>query len=325
MFAAFSLPTAAKATECGLSCCIAGAAEGIGAGGKGLNLSIQYEWMRMGTIMEGTSERSSSEVFNNTMYTMVPEEMIMEKMSANIAYGLNEKVSLLASIPYIKNDMDMLMDMGMMGIKPMDMDTVEGVGDVSLMGFFKLYADRDMAPTERVTLGVGLKTPTGKDNDRENGNLMHMMMQRGTGSWDPLIALNGMKAFGKTYLIGTFTYQYTTENDRGYEVGDRLSLDITGKRMLTDLFNVSLAVNYVHTDKDKTDGSGNYQDPMSMVDNVANTGLDAYFVTPSVEFKPAVGSPFSFKASAKIPVRQDVNGMQLVTDDWYVINAGYRF
>lgn len=327
MFAAFSLPTAADATECGLSCCIAGAAEGIGAGGKGLNLSIQYEWMKMGTILDGTSEKSPDRVLDETAAMMysVPKEMIMQKMSVNIAYGLNEKVSLLASIPYVKNEMDMRMK-NMMTRSDMSMDTVEGVGDVSLMGFFKLYADRDMAPTERVTLGVGLKTPTGKDNDRENGNLMHMMMQRGTGSWDPLLALNGMKAFGKTYLIGTFTYQYTTENDRGYEVGDRLSFDITGKRMLTDLFNISLALNYVHTDKDKTDGSGNYQNPMmSMVDNVENTGLDAYFITPGLEFKPAVGSPFSFKASAKIPVRQDVNGMQLVMDDWYVINAGYRF
>jgi len=318
-------PVEVNASECGLSCCIAGAAEGIGAGGRGFYVGLQYEWMKMGTLLEGTRERNSGEALSS--YMMVPDKMIMQKMTANIAYGFNERASLLVSIPYVKNEMDMFMKKMMpMTVMKMEMDDVEGVGDVTVMGVFKLYADRDMAPTKRLSFGIGLKTPTGRDDERnDNGSLVHMMMQPGTGSWDPVFVINGMKAFGKNYLLGTATYQYTTENNRGYEVGDRLSIDITGKRRMSDLLNLALALNYVHTERDQTDGSGNYQNAMSMVDNVKNTGLDAYFLTPAVEFKPSAGSRWNFKVSARIPVHQDVNGMQLVTDDWYVINAGYRF
>lgn len=331
------LPEKAAASECGLSCCIAGAAEGIGAGGKGLNVNLQYEWMKMGMLLEGKDEKSPDEILSTKMMFSVPTEMIMQKMTANLAYGLNEKVSLLASIPYVRNDMDMKMKMSMPMpmTSDMTMDTIEGLGDVTLMAFYRIYADADTAPTVRITAGAGVKAPTGEYEKRENGELVHMMMQPGTGSWDPLLVINGMKAFGRTYLLGTATYQFTTENDRGYEVGDRLTVDIAGKYRLTDLFNLTLALNYVHSDKDKTDGSidpqspaarVNYQNPMmSLMDNVENTGLDSYFISPGLEFKPSAGSPWAFNASAKIPVYQKANGTQLVTDSWYVANASYRF
>lgn len=329
-----NFPAKVSAMECGLSCCIAGAAEGIGAGGRGFNVGLQYEYMKMETILQGTDEKSPNEILatKGNMYK-VPTEMIMQKLTANVAYGLNEKASFLASIPYIKNDMDMRMNM-VMGTKDMTMDTIEGMGDITLMGFYKLFADRNIAPTERITIGAGIKMPTGEYEERtKSGSLVHMMMQRGSGSWDPVLLINGMKAFGKTYLLGTVTYQFTTDNDRGYEIGDKLSIDITAKHRLTDLFNAWLALNYIHADSDKTDGSidaqtgkVNYQDSMmSMIDNVANTGLESYFLTPGIEFKPSAGSSWSFKASAKIPVYQDVNGVQQVTDDWYLINANYRF
>lgn len=325
------IPSRSTASECGLSCCIAGAAEGIGAGGKGFNVSLQYEWMKMKDIMEGSSEKSYDYALSK--YMTIPTEMIMQKTTLNVAYGLNEEVSLLASIPYIKNDMDMRMKMMSM-TTDMTMDTVDGIGDITLMAFYKLHADRDIAPTERITIGAGIKVPTGDYEARENGELVHMMMQAGTGSWDPVFVINGMKAWGRTYLLTTVTYQLTTENDRGYEVGDRLTIDITGKHRVTDLFNVSLALNYIHSKRDKTDGSidpsspsgrVNYQNPSSMLDNVENTGLDSYFITPGIEFKPSPGSPWTFNASAKFPIYQDVNGIQQVTNDWYIVNATYRF
>lgn len=331
----FLTPAISSATECGLSCCIAGAAEGMGAGGKGLNIDLQYEWMKMDTILDGSSEVSPNEVLESKMGTMfmVPTEMIMKKLTANIAYGINKKTSILVSIPYVENDMDMRRS-NMMGMKPYtdrSMDTVDDLGDVTLMAFRTVHIDRNIAPTERLTIGVGVKTPTGEYEEKNSmgTDYVHMMMQPGTGSWDPIVLVNAMKKFGNTYLLGTVTYQFTTENDHDYEVGNKLSIDITAKRQLTDLFNGTLALNYVHADQDKAkiqaDGF-DYQNPMmSLIDNTDNTGLTSYFITPGIEFKPAAGSPWTFKARARIPVSQDVKGIQQVTDNWYVLNAGYRF
>jgi hypothetical protein len=78
----------------------------------------------------------------------------------------------------------------------MKMDTVEGPGDMTLMGLYTLLADELLNPTKKLTLGLGVKTPTGENDEMtESGTLVHAMMQPGTGSWDPLFLVNYMRSF----------------------------------------------------------------------------------------------------------------------------------
>ena len=58
------------------------------------------------------------------------------------------------------------------------------------MGLYRLYEDRDIRPMNVVTIGFGIKTPTGSSTERRaDGTLIHAHMQPGTGSWDPLLSL----------------------------------------------------------------------------------------------------------------------------------------
>lgn len=309
---------ALAAGECGLSCCLAGAAtSGVTLAGK-FGLSVQYEYSAMKTIKEGTDEVSPDEVISRKWMIggsySVPTEMTMEKLSFVGAYPATDKLHLIAVVPYIRNNMDMRMKDSMGMLMDRKMDTIEGLGDVTVMGLYTAYSDAPVRPRQRVTIGLGVKTPTGVSNETTStGTLVHAMMQAGSGSWDPLFMLNYMKAYYPLVLQGNIFYHLTTKGNEGYEFGDQLSLDLIARYQVQRFTNVGLEINGIHTAKDK-DHDGKFSKPAtSMVDNITHTGLTSVFVTPVVQFKiPKTGGSAELKY--QLPIYQEVNGIQQVLD-----------
>ncbi len=338
----------AQGSECGLSCCIAAGVEGVGSA-TGLSVTTQYEWMDMKTIRRGTSSLSpAGAIAGNlasrpamSMYT-VPTRMVMQKISANVGYRMNEDDALVLTVPYIINDMDMLMGMKTMGgitYKPMKMDTISGLGDISLVYLHDVYKDADIRTRVRFTVGIGVKAPTGSHTSRNRKReLVHMMMQAGTGSWDALLYASGTLAFGEHedggaqwLLLPSLTYQMNGRNDLGYKVGDRLNYDVSARYRLTSTFNLKLDMNGIWAAHDSTDGTIDtvsglvaYQNPMmSMIDNVANTGISSIFLSPGFQW---VASPsVILSGEYRLPVYQNARGIQQVTDNWYFLRAAFRF
>lgn len=325
------------ASECGLSCCIAAGVEGVGSA-TGFSLTMQYDIMNMETILQGTNELTPDQARTITVPNQaVPTKMVMQKISTNIAYRMDEDNAFLLTVPYIINDMDMLNPAGM----PMTMNTISGLGDASLVYLRDIYKDAPMRTRKRFSVGVGVKAPTGDNESRNNGGeLVHMMMQAGTGSWDFVLLANGTLGFGshedggaQWLLSPSLMYQINTRNDLGYKVGDRLNYDLSGRYRLTSMFNVKLDLNGVWAGKDSTDGTIDpvspggrvaYQNPMmSLIDNVQNTGLNSLFISPGLQW--VVTPSFIVSGEYRIPVYQDVTGIQQVTDNWLFLRASVRF
>ena len=345
---AITVPTHAVASECGLSCCIAAGVEGVGSA-TGFTVSVQYDSMNMKSILQGTTKVSPEQVIQTTlagkagMY-MVPTRMVMSKISTNISYRMDEDNAFILSAPYVINDMDMRMGMKMMPASPivysnMTMDTIKGIGDVSLLYLRDIYKDAEMRTRQRFSVGVGVKAPTGNHKHRNaSGGLIHMMMQAGTGSWDGILLANGTLGFGEhedggaQWLISpSVMYQLNTRNDLGYKVGDRLNYDISTRYRVSSDFNVKVDLNGVWSGRDSTDGT---LDPVkgttayqnvntSMIDNVANTGINSMFISPGVQW--VVSPEFIVSGEYRIPVYQNTNGFQQVTDNWFFLRASYRF
>src|SRR3989304_2969845 len=308
----FSLASGYKSTvfavgECGLSCCIGGAATSGVTLAEHIGLSLQYEYSQMETIKDGNSNISPDEVINNNWMMggsySVPTKMTMQKMSLVAAYPATEKFQVLGILPYIKNDMVMRMKNSMGMTMNHTMDTVDGIGDITLIGLYTAYTDAPVRPTKRLTLGAGLKTPTGKNNERTS-----------TGS-----LVNYMRAYYPLILQANMFYHLTTEGDEGYEVGDQLSLDLIARYQAANYVNIGLELNGIHSAEDE-DHDGNFSKPAtSMVDNTDNTGLDSIFLTPGVQIKiPGTGGSADLKY--QVPVYQKVNGIQQVTD-WKVLTS----
>lgn len=303
--------------ECGLSCCIAGATTSGVTLAENFGLSLVYEYAYMETIRNGTDEVSPNEAIavnqSGGNYS-VPTEMRMQKLSLVGVLPVNERFQLLASVPYIINDMDMRSKNGMMTMD-MSMDQVTGLGDMTLMGLYTLYADAPVRPGHRLTVGFGVKAPTGQTDVRKsNGALVHAMMQPGSGSWDPLFMVNYTRGLYPLVLQANLFYQLTTEGFNGYEYGDKLTFDVAAKYQASRYVNLGLEVNGIHSEKD-VDHDGRYsaKAATSMADNPEFTGLDSVFVSPVVQVKiPNSGGSAEFKY--QVPVYQDVNGFQQVVD-----------
>jgi len=337
-----------QASECGLSCCIAAGVDGVGSN-VGLTLSLQYDTMYMKTNKQGTSSLAPATIISNELAGRagsyaVSTNMTMQKIAANLSYRMDEDNAFIMTLPYVMNDMDMLMGMKMMPGSPimyrnMTMETIQGLGDVSLLYMRDLYKDRDVRTRQRLSIGVGVKAPTGKSRARNaRGNLVHMMMQTGTSTWDGILNANGTFAFGEhedggaLFLLSpSLFYQFNTRNSLGYKVGNRLNYDLSGRYRVTSTFNVKLDLNGVSSQSDSTDGTIDqvsglvaYQNVNgNVLDNVANTGLNSIFISPG--FQWIVGDGFAVSGEYRIPVYQNVNGIQQVTDHWFFLRLSKGF
>jgi len=273
----------------------------------------------METIREGTGQISPDDAIARNKEAgksyKVPLNMRMQKVSLVAAFPVNERLTLLASVPYVINDMEMR-NMSAMGmVMDMRMETVSGLGDVTLLALYTLYADAPVRPARRLTVGLGLKTPTGRSGETiASGSLVHAMMQTGSGSWDPVFMVNYMRGFYPLVLQATLFYQLTTEGVNGYEFGDRFTYDLSARYQAADFLNLGVEVNGIYAAKDiDHDGRFSVNADTSMVDNPEYTGLTSIFVTPLVQAKlPGTGGSAELKY--QIPVYQDVNGFQQVVD-----------
>lgn len=315
--------------ECGLSCCIGGAVNSGATLAENFGLSFQYEYMHMESILNGKRQISPQEALNANWQRgrsyIVPESMIMEKFSLTAAYPATERLQLLGILPYIKNNMDMLMKGSMGTLMKHKMDKVEGLGDITLLGLYTAYTDAPIRPNHRLTLGLGLKTATGKNDVRtSSGAMVHAMMQPGSGSWDPLFLANYMRAFYPLILQANLVYHLTTTGDEGYEYGDQLSYDLIARLQVAKYMNAGMEINGIHAWRDM-DHDGKYSKPLtSMMDNPEYTGLNSISLSPSIQIKiPGTGG--SFQVKYQTPIYQEVNGFQQVMDWRILVSASWAF
>lgn len=338
-----------QASECGLSCCIAAGVEGVGSG-NGLSLTTQYDYMTMKTIKQGSSTVALGDVIQNNLSTRAngsrfggSTKMVMQKWSVNAAYRINQESAVVLTVPYVINDMEMQMGMkvapGNIKMSNTTMDTVQGVGDVSLVYLHDVYKDDEYRTRRRLSVGFGVKLPTGKHDTRKStGDLVHMMMQAGTGSYDVFFLANGTMGLGEhedggaLWLINpSFTYQANTRNNLGYKMGNRINFDVSSRYRVSSSFNVKLDFKAIHAAKDSTDytidaqsGKVAYQNVTdSLIDNVANTGITSVFLAPGFQW---VASPsIIVSAEYRIPLYQNAGGIQQVTDHWFLARISTRF
>jgi len=316
-----------RAFAAGLCCQLSSGVQesllGAASPGEGkLSLQFSYSFTKMDELREGTHERSVEDVQNAGVYTSIPTEMEMYKYTLTAGYGFTPRLKVFVSVPYVRNTMDMVMRMRMMWMEH-PMDPVDGFGDVTLMGLYRLYADKEIRPTRALSAGVGLKLPTGSYTvENSRGKLVHAHMQPGTGSWDPILSLIYTR-MGRSLLIQTdLTYQITTENSKGYEFGDSLAANVSAKYALSRFFNVTGDVLYLHTEK-SDDRDGAYTSPGSLMDDPRNTGGDSVWLSPGIEIIPIRNGVLALKY--QFPAWEDVNGIQLVSSRRVLASLSYAF
>lgn len=328
LLAGISMMLPYKALAAGLCCQLSSGVQesllGVASPEPGkFSLQLTYSFTLMDKIKEGSSSRSVEDVMNAGKYTSIPITMDMTKYTLAAAYGFSPKFTAFVNIPYIRNTMDMR-HMHMDGDwENHAMDPVEDTGDATLMGMYRLYTDTEAMPENVVTLGLGVKTPTGSSTKKTStGKYVHAHMQPGTGSWDPLLSLSYVKMANSLLLQADATYQLTTRNSKGYEFGDSLAVNLTGKYAVSSQFNISGGLTYLHLNR-AGDRDGNYTNLKSLMDDPANTGGDSIWFSPGIQLLPLKNSLVDFKV--QFPVWERVNGTQLVSNYRILLGVSYSF
>lgn len=293
-------------------------------------LQISYSFTDMDEFREGATRKSFGEVKEKSGYTSLPTRMGMTKYTLTAAYDFNRHITALVSVPWIRNTMGMKMlmkmKMGMM-TKTVWMDhemaPVDGLGDITVMGLYHYYPRGVDNPSDIISFGAGVKTPTGSSTEENsNGNFIHAHMQPGTGSWDPIVSLVYTKTLNRGLLQADMTYQFTTRNSHGYEFGDSFTANILGKFAALDFLNVTAGLTYLHVGR-ASDRDGDYTNLKSLMDDPDNTGGDSLWFSPGIQLVPLKNGSIDVKL--QLPIWERVNGVQLVSDYRVLLGISFGF
>jgi len=284
----------------------------------GVMLSYRYMSMHMDGNRDGTKRLSDSEVLADYMVTPTSMDMDMHMFGAMVA--VNDKLTVMAMLPYINKSMKHLTRMGRKFTTK-----AEGVGDVKISGLYKIAAQSG----HNLHLNLGMSLPTGSIDERDdtparNNAKLPYPMQLGSGTYDlmPGITYRGQN---ENYSWGAqaMTTVRLGENDNDYTLGDKVEISGWLQHQWSNAFSTSLRLNAQSwSDIDGADPDLNpamiaTADPELRSGKRIDLLLGATYHAQNGALK---GNRFSLEVGK--PVYQKLDGPQLETD--LILTAGWQ-
>jgi hypothetical protein len=274
-------------------------------------VGVRFGHMSMDGNRDGTDGLTEDDVFA-AGYEMAPLAMDSTMAMLDVMYGISDRVTLSASVPYVFNSMDMMMMEG--ETFPMEANGLGGVQLGALVGLWR-------GSGKGLHLNAGIALPTGKADATDDmpdcaGCKVDYPTQPGSGTWDLMpgltfVAETGSWSWGANWLE-TLRLDQNSEN---YAFGNRHELSLWGVRRWNDTFSTSLRLagaawgDVEGADADLDPMMSPTQDP----DLQAGRRIDALL---GLGLKPASGalSRHRFAVEIGLPIWQDLDGPQLETD-----------
>ena len=315
---------------------------------KEFRFKISQMFMSMGPLRSGTTNLSEGSLLGHPIlapgtYAVVPSVMQMHMTMLGGAYSFSDNFALMAMTSYNFNRMQMEfggMLQGMTGEAGFTMES-RGMGDIKLLGKYRLYMDDHLAPKDQVSALFGVSVPTGSIDKKfrnspvagQNGTILPFKMQLGSGTFDPMLGLAYQGSqdpfwYGATALYTARVY----DNNRGYQQGDEFRLDLYSMYQFHEKFVSHLQLNGSWEDRysDEPDagrlGQGHFMgiptNPFaSPVFDPANYGGKKLAVTAGIQWQPLPLNVIELTGS--VPFYQDLRGPQLKEDyrvmlSWYI-------
>jgi len=285
----------------------------------GVMLSYRYMSMHMDGNRDGTRRVSDSEVLTDYMVTPTSMDMDMHMFGAMV--GVNDKLTVMAMLPYVSKSMRHLTRMGGKFTTKSD-----GIGDIKISGLYKIVEGSGY----KLHLNLGVSLPTGSIDKRgdtpvANNVKLPYPMQLGSGTYDfmPGITYQG-QAGDYSWGSQAIATIRTGENDNDYTLGNKLELSAWLQRQWSHSFSTSVRLNLQSwSDIDGADPDLN-PNMIATADSELRAGKRADLllgVTYQGRHGALKGNRFSLEVGK--PVYQKLNGPQLETD--LVFTAGWQY
>jgi len=228
-----------------------------------------------------------------------------------LGYGATSDLAVFGVLPYLDKELDLTGPEGQRISR-----STSGLGDARVFARYTLFQQDRRGSTFRVAPFLGIKMPTGDDDDRDSLGRIPQPLQSGSGSWDPLA---GVVVTYQTldYQIDTqIRYEANTEAN-SFEFGDEFRFDASlqyrllprelGAGVPAFLYGV-IETNLLHQAKNEIGGNRD-----------VDSGGTTLFLSPGLQY---VTKQWIVAAIVQLPVIQDRGGTAL--EDDYTVRAGFR-
>jgi len=228
-----------------------------------------------------------------------------------LVYGATRNITLFGIVPYVDKTLDETTSTGQRQRRG-----DSGLGDVTFLSRYTLYSDDRLGQTRRLAPFVGLKLPTGDDDETDSLGRLSQTLQLGTGSWDPILGtVFTWQTFDWEFdLAGQYLFRTPANN---FEFGDQARLDLSfqyrlwprelGAGVPAFAYGV-LESNLLYAGKNEEGGISN-----------PDSGGTTWFLTPGLQL---VTKRVILEGAVQVPVVQDLNGNALKND--YIVTGGFR-
>jgi len=251
-----------------------------------LEIGLHYEALRARLMYSGGDAVSDP---SNT-------KADWKRGTLTLAYGIVPRLSFSAAVPYIwkKKEFD-LISQG----KHLEY-TAEGIGDISFFLRFSLLP-RDFVNYREVSVGLGLKLPTGSTDRRNYGFLLPEELQPGTGSWDYYGSVSFYQGFERVdfYLSGMY---HLTSSYEEYKFGDQFSYLLSSNFHVASRVDLSAAFSGMVQGRDRQGGV-----------ELESTGRHQIWFVPGIQLQ-LIPQILRLQVYYEEPVYQHFNGTQLGSD-----------
>jgi len=216
---------------------------------------------------------------------------------------VSKRIQILALLPYHSNNRELLSGK----------ETISGIGDAMLMGMYSAYQTKVFGTTytHKLQVGGGVKFPTGKYSQENNGTL-NPSFQLGTGSVDYLLVTEYVLKRKQLGLNTFMNYTFKTENSAYYQFGNQFNYGST----LFYLWELN-ALSVVP----QVGVSGEvYASNKQFQQDVLGTKGDVFFGKLGVELGK---NNFSLGVNTMLPIQQNLTGGNVKSNYRFSVNLNY--
>ena len=285
--------------------------------------SYRYMYMNMEDLKQGSEDASFDEAL--ATYMVTPTRMPIKMHMLGGMYAPSDKVTLMVMANYVTKEMDHVTRMG-----GTFTTRASGLGDIQISGLYKLFNKN----RQSVHGQIGLSLPTGSVSEGDitpasapNASVLPYPMQLGSGTFDGNLALTYLGqeesiSWG-SQLRGVFRFG---ENDRNFRFGNRYSLNNWFAVKTTDWLSFSARLEGLEVASiSGLDPNLNRlmvitADTQNSGGSFINGGIGFNMYVPSGKFKN-----LRLGVELATPLYQNVDGIQLKTQDSFTVGTQYSF
>lgn len=304
-------------------------------------VSVRHMRMNMEGMRSSETNRSSQEVFSAN-YTVTPANMAMDMTMIGLMNAPNDKVTLMAMIPYIDTEMDH-------EIFPMAAPLIalnngsrqfttrsSGWGDLKIAGLFPFHRSKEA----RAHFGLGVSLPTGSIGETDlipgpGGRLSRQMpapMQLGSGTVDLMPSVTYVRQ-KESWSFGwqARAIARLDENHHNYRLGNQIDVSSWISTNLSSQFSLSGRLRYNRAGEMKgTQSDIGFNPPFAPSRRTVTTAFSENYGGQRID--AAIGLNFTategslkgnrFAIELSAPIMEDLNGYQLSTKS--IVTAGWQ-